>query len=118
MNFQFNGGLTKPDAKGTTAQCFPLYTLLKAVGVDTIDYYSLDIEGQEMPVLKTIPWDKVKINVFTIEYRAIPYTPDGGKVSEQRLQMFRDYFKSLKVYKEIQIIDTLDIVFARTDLQL
>lgn len=44
-------------------QCFPLYTYLKALNVKTVDYFSLDIEGAEFGVLKTIPWDKVDIKV-------------------------------------------------------
>ncbi len=30
-------------------------------------YYSLDIEGAEFPVLKTIPWDKVNHIMFIID---------------------------------------------------
>ena len=37
----------------------PLYTILLAMGNPTVHYFSLDIEGAEFPVLKTIPWDKV-----------------------------------------------------------
>ena len=40
-------------------QCMPLYTILLAMGNPTVHYFSLDIEGAEFPVLKTIPWDKV-----------------------------------------------------------
>ena len=41
-------------------QCFPLYSLLLAsAGHVTVNYFSLDIEGAEFEVLKTIPWDKV-----------------------------------------------------------
>ncbi len=29
----------------------------------TIDYFSLDVEGSELAVLKTIPFDKVDIKV-------------------------------------------------------
>ena len=32
-----------------------------------VDFFSLDIEGAEMAVLKTIPFDKVDIEVFLIE---------------------------------------------------
>lgn len=53
-----------------TADCYPLFTLLKAINVDTIDYFSLDIEGAELPVLKTIPWDRVLIKVKQL-YRYI-----------------------------------------------
>jgi hypothetical protein len=33
-------------------QCFPLYSLLKAVGNPVVDYLSLDIEGAELMVNK------------------------------------------------------------------
>lgn len=42
-------------------QCFPLYSMLLAVGNPTVDYMSLDIEGAELAVLRSIPWDKVDI---------------------------------------------------------
>ena len=45
-------------------QCFPLYSILLAVGRTTIDFLSLDIEGGELDVLATIPWHKVNIKVF------------------------------------------------------
>ena len=41
-------------------QCFPLYSVLMALGNPRVDYFSLDIEGAEFPVLKTVPWDKVR----------------------------------------------------------
>jgi hypothetical protein len=42
-------------------QCFPLYSILLALGNPTVDIFSLDIEGAELKVLETIPWSKVKI---------------------------------------------------------
>lgn len=48
-------------------QCIPLYSILLAIGNPTINYFSLDIEGAEFAVLKTLPWDKVDIQVLTIE---------------------------------------------------
>ncbi|XP_076065895.1 protein Star-like isoform X2 [Oratosquilla oratoria] len=44
-------------------QCFPLYSYLMALNTSTVDYFSLDVEGAELSVLKTIPWDKVDIKV-------------------------------------------------------
>ena len=40
-------------------QCFPLYSLLLAVGNPRVDYFSLDVEGSELDILRTIPWKKV-----------------------------------------------------------
>ena len=37
------------------------------MGNPTVHYLSLDIEGAEFPVLKTIPWDKVDIRVLSVE---------------------------------------------------
>ena len=62
-------------------QCFPLYSILLAIGnprysysIDPIrrkffrvDFMSLDVEGSELDVLRTIPFDKVDIEVFLIE---------------------------------------------------
>ena len=43
--------------------CLPLISILNAIGNPRIDYFSLDIEGAELAVLKTIPWEKVDIKV-------------------------------------------------------
>ena len=42
-------------------QCFPLYSILLALGNPTVDFFSLDVEGSELGVLRTIPWNKVDI---------------------------------------------------------
>ena len=34
-------------------------------------FYSLDVEGSELAILKTIPFDKVDIKVIDIEYKHI-----------------------------------------------
>ncbi len=44
-------------------QCFPLYSILLAIGKTDVDYFGLDIEGAEYKILKTIPWHKVNIKV-------------------------------------------------------
>jgi hypothetical protein len=33
-----------------------------------IDFFSLDVEGQELNVLRTIPFDKLDISVLAVEY--------------------------------------------------
>lgn len=49
-------------------QCFPLFTYLLAMNVTTVDYFSLDVEGSELEVLKTIPFDKVNIRTLSVEW--------------------------------------------------
>ena len=45
--------------------CFSFYSILLAVGNPVVDYFSLDVEGAELSILKSIPWDKVDIKVCT-----------------------------------------------------
>jgi hypothetical protein len=46
-----------------TVQCFPFYSFLLAYGRTSVDFFSLDVEGHELKILKTIPWHKVDIKV-------------------------------------------------------
>jgi len=46
-------------------QCLPVYSILLAVNRTTVDVFSLDIEGNELDVLQTIPFDKVDIKVYS-----------------------------------------------------
>ena len=55
------------------ALCLPFYSVLLAMGNPVVDYFSLDVEGAELQILKTIPWDKVNIKV-TILFCVITYT--------------------------------------------
>ena len=45
-------------------QCFPIFSILAALNQTRVDYFSLDIEGDELAVLKTIPWNNVHIQVI------------------------------------------------------
>lgn len=49
----------------TRVQCFPLFSLLSAINVTKVDYFSLDAEGSELDILKTIPFDSVYFKVVT-----------------------------------------------------
>lgn len=46
-----------------TVHCMPLLSILLALN-QTIDYFSLDIEGHELAVLKTLPFDKIDVKVM------------------------------------------------------
>ena len=78
---KFNGGIILPNkilpsdlggwrkegearyGRTIKVQCFPLQSVLSALDNPIIDYFSLDVEGAEMGILKSIPWDKVDIKV-------------------------------------------------------
>lgn len=65
-----------------TAECYPVFSLLKAINITSVDYFSLDIEGAELPVLKTIPWNRVRIKVnICTELLEIWYNHAGKLIS-------------------------------------
>ena len=85
-----HAGLVKgPTDTSVNIQCFPLYSLLLALGNPTVHYFSLDIEGAEMGVLKTIPWDKVDIWVISVE------THMAGKVFPGTRDDIIEFMKSV-----------------------
>ena len=110
-----------------TAQCFILHSLLLAIGQTEVDYFSLDVEGPELEILETIPFDKVSISVISVEYRVHGSTKEVNRMeSLKKLEKIRNFFKSLRIYKEAGILpadvngnkeaqeqDGLDVVFVR-----
>lgn len=94
IRFKDIGWFNRPEIphQNKEVQCIPLYSLLLALDNPRVDFFSLDIEGSEMKVLRTIPWEKVNIEVILIEvdksnitemvhymnvqgYKAIPVPP-------------------------------------------
>jgi FkbM family methyltransferase len=56
--------------------CFSLKTILLAMNVNKVDYFSLDVEGAELDVLKSLPLDTISIDAFTIEYNGVNQVAD------------------------------------------
>ena len=78
-----------------TAQCFTLHSLLLAVGQTEVDYFSLDVEGPELDILQTIPFNKMAIDVISIEYKVLGVNRREGRDSSLRkLQNIRNFFKT------------------------
>jgi len=68
-------------------QCFPLYSILLAIGQTRVDFFSLDIEGSEMDVLKTIPFDKIDIEILLIETAKSNVTAMNSLLSSHGYEM-------------------------------
>lgn len=49
--------------------CYPLLSILTALGVSKIDYFSLDVEGHEGVILESLPFDKLDITTLSVEYQ-------------------------------------------------
>ena len=100
-----------PDGKTIPVQCFPLFSILQAMGVSHVDYFSLDIEGAEVDILKTLPLDKISVDVFSIEYQV----SGSGSASSQKLKEINKY---LVLQHGYQIVKHLaeDVILKRNSI--
>lgn len=90
-------------------QCFPLYSILLAVGRTTLDYFSVDVEGNESQILESVPWHRVDIKALTVEV-----TSRRRAVVDSLIQ-----FMVKKGYKKVRLMEGLglyDLVFVQNDL--
>lgn len=53
--------------KTVNAECKNINNLLNHHGISKIDYFSIDTEGGELDILKSIDFDKVRIDIISIE---------------------------------------------------
>jgi len=51
-----------------SALCFPLESLLLALNRTQVDYFSLDVEGFELEILRSLPLDRLHIDVISAEF--------------------------------------------------
>jgi len=66
---------------------------MAAIGVRHIDFMVLDVEGSELPVLETIDFTQLTIDVFSIEYSDVNRT--------SKLEKIRNFFNRAGSYKEV-----------------
>ncbi|XP_050725013.1 protein Star-like [Eriocheir sinensis] len=64
MNRKMKGNDGKKDVKVISV---PFFSIFLALNVTQIDFLSLDLEGAELQVLKTVPWEKVRVRVMCVE---------------------------------------------------
>lgn len=53
-----------PHVPVAQVHCMPFYSIYQVIGRKEIDFFILDIEGHEVEVLHTIPFDKINILVM------------------------------------------------------
>ena len=70
MNFQESTGGHGKLVKNASNKvpCFPLETILLAINVSTVDFFSLDVEGFELHILRTLPPIGLNIRSLVVEY--------------------------------------------------
>ncbi|CAL4102289.1 unnamed protein product, partial [Meganyctiphanes norvegica] len=87
--------------------CVPLFSLLLALNRTTIDYFSLDVEGAEFSVLKTVPFDKLDIKVLSVEWAHVP----EGKEALQKYMEDRGYYLYTSISDWLSLGD--DFIFVK-----
>ncbi|KAL7636874.1 UNVERIFIED_CONTAM: hypothetical protein RMT77_012632 [Armadillidium vulgare] len=84
------------ETKGlTNVDCYPLFSLMVAANLTTLDLFSLDLESVEVKVLKTIPWDEVDIKSILVE---VNHIPEGRDFLTQYMKQ-----NNYKLYKKLDI---------------
>jgi hypothetical protein len=88
--------------------------MLLALNRTHVDYWSLDVEGLELDVLQTVPFDRLNISIISVEHIHVP----------QGKQAVRTYMESqgYTMYKDIKLVRANiglfvnDFIFVRNDL--
>ncbi|TRY76846.1 hypothetical protein TCAL_06874 [Tigriopus californicus] len=105
----------KKDKEVVDVMCLPLFAILNALKVPQVDYFSLDVEGNELDVLKTIPWDEVNILALSVEFTHIGESHTTGTKSElQSFMESKGYRIVSKVTNGHQLAN--DFIFAKNGL--
>lgn len=91
----------KKDIKEIVKKARTMDSVLKEVGVKDIDFLSLDVEGAELNVLKSINWNDTKIKVICVE----------DNYGDKRLH---EYLQSIK-YKFFKRLEG-DYIYYKPDL--
>lgn len=86
--------------------CLPLYSILKALNVDHVDYFSLDVEGPEIEILQTIPFDKITFDVLTVEFGV----QRCAKCTDSKLKRLNNLM-ARKGYMVKQVMRRQDVIY-------
>ena len=98
------------------AVCFPLQSILLALGTARVDYLSLDVEGKEMDILDALPLQQgVDVGVVSMEYaHGGRSQPEYRRVLVRRgYQLYQDIHRT-SWFRPVGFAQ--DYVFVREDL--
>ena len=96
---------------------------MAAIKVSHIDYFSLDVEGPEIEILRTVDWTQLRIDVISVEYRVLSGENINQPATLTKLKEARQFFRETGLYREEAVLPSgandavgLDVVFSRRQL--
>lgn len=93
-------------------QCFPLADILSSIGVNRVDFLSLDVQGAEPAILSTIDFRQLPIDIIAVEVY------DDDPVIKQALSdNMTIFFRETGLYRLV-VKFQYDMIFERLDIQL
>jgi len=119
FSFGGSGGGINPDSE-TKVTCLPLTSILLALNSPSVHYFSLDVEGAEAKILRTIDWSKVDIWLLDME---IAHDP-AGRIEMRKLLEANNYqyigtafehFYTLSPFPEAEPPTPIDDFYLRKD---
>ena len=90
--------------KDITVQCFTFSSMLLALGQFEVDYFSLDVNGPELDILETIPFNKLRIRVISVKYAISDNVQINRLETLKKLEHIRNFFEILGNYAEVAIL--------------
>ena len=90
-------------------QCFPFFSVMKAIKRKHIDFFSLDVEGAEIGILKTIPFSELIIDVILVEFQV----RNSNAAGRQRYREIFDLLAGTGLYEFVGTHYNLDMLFVR-----
>ncbi len=99
---------------GLRVPCFPLESILLALNRTHVDYVSLDVEGLELDIMKTIPFDQIQIDTLSLEY----VHGKGGKKAYKEFMEQQGYvmYKEINHRRKVIDLSVHDLIFVRNGL--
>jgi hypothetical protein len=110
--------ISSPSDEATVHEvfCLPFNTIRKALNRTKIDYLSLDVEGWELPILRTVDFNVIDISVITVE---IKHGKGGGAAYTDFLENngFK-YHSHLHFHQQELNLGGNDYVFVNKNLKV
>jgi FkbM family methyltransferase len=108
----FTNAAVLPEGRsGLKVHCGPLQHYLDALDMKHVNFWSLDVEGSEYNILKTVDFDRTRIDVVIVESQnSMSGRPEyKKKVADVRAYMLQSGYlmlRSVKIYKSDVFLHT------------